>query len=202
MLGDQVDAALDRAAPLQPGTGHGVGESQRRVILVQVARLEDQHRHRIDDGQAVRAERVEVRGRQPPALRPARPADDEVAGQDRARRARQAGGDPGRSSRVAPAGYGRPASAAESALDRTPGVDDRHRRPVGGVGVDVAVDGDAVGRVGGGRGDRRVAPIRADERRLDRLRPVGTSPTPVNATRRGVMLPPLIATTAATPTIE
>ena len=58
-------------------------------------------------------------------------------------------------------------------------VDLGHPRSIGAVGVDVAVDGLAVGRMGGRRGDRvgrAVEPISADSTAFARY---ATSPTPV-----------------------
>ena len=85
-------------------------------------------------------------------------ADDEVARQDGPDQRRPAARRPGvRSARARTpmtCRSRRSAEPAERRLDRPPRVDHRHRGPVLAVGVDVAVDGHAVGGVGGRGGDR------------------------------------------------
>ena len=80
-LGDEIDPALRRATDGQSGSGDGRGETQRRVVLVELAGLGN------EDGDRVaglgRGQRSEIVGAQAPALRPAGPGDGQVTGEDR-----------------------------------------------------------------------------------------------------------------------
>jgi hypothetical protein len=81
--GQQVDAALRRPALGQPGAGHRSGQPEPGLVLVELAWLGDDDTDRFAwiGGREGR----QVVGGQAPALLPARPGDDEVARQDRAR---------------------------------------------------------------------------------------------------------------------
>ncbi len=89
--GEQVHPALGRAARRQARSGDGRRESERRLVLVEVARLHDEHGDPVACQAAVpahdddpgRGKRVQVGAGQPPALGPAGTADGEVPGEDR-----------------------------------------------------------------------------------------------------------------------
>ena len=89
--------------PDEPGPGDGVGEPQRGIVLVQIALVEDDDRDRPDPERRIRGHGVEIGRGQPPALRPAAAADDEVARQDGPGEPGAAGDDPASDARVAPA---------------------------------------------------------------------------------------------------
>ena len=88
--GQQVDPALGRTAPGEAPAGNGCRQSQRRVVLVDVAAVGHEHGqagpapfpvadHRCRVG---RREGGQVRRAQPAALRPALARDLQIAGQD------------------------------------------------------------------------------------------------------------------------
>ena len=156
MGGAQVDPALDGPARLEPGPGDAGCEPQRGIVLVQLAGVEQENRG--GPRRELSLVRIQVRGGQPPALRPAAATDDYIGGKDRPdQHMRSATTSNDLPESHAP--WMSPASAAESALDGPLRVDHGHRCAVRGVGVDVAVDLDPIGDVGGRGGDRRVAPV-------------------------------------------
>ena len=80
--GEEIDPALDRSAPGQPRAADGVGQAERGVVLVEIARLEDDDRHRPDPERRISGPRLEIGRGQPAALRPAGPADGQVTRED------------------------------------------------------------------------------------------------------------------------
>ena len=88
--GVQVDPRLVGSADLQARPGHGDRQADRRVVLVDVAVLGDQERDRAcrarprtEPADVACRKEIQVRHRQPPALRPALARDRQVAGDDR-----------------------------------------------------------------------------------------------------------------------
>ena len=96
---------------------------------------------------------------------------------------------------------GRSALPAERGVDGAPNIDLGHLRPIRAVGVDIAVDGLAVGRMGGGgrhRVGRTVEPVSADSTAFARY---GTSDAGDRDARVRDRAPDE-ARTAQTPTTE
>ena len=83
--GHEVDPALRRPARRQTRSADRGGETDRRLVLVELAPLGDQNGQRL--ARVRRADCGEVFIRKPAALRPALAADGDVAGEDGARRA-------------------------------------------------------------------------------------------------------------------
>ena len=97
---EQVDPALGRSADLETGTGDGGRETEARLVLVEIARLRDEHDERRFGAlpryrdRALRSQALEVVRRQAAALLPALTADAQVArqhGPDEIARRRTAG---------------------------------------------------------------------------------------------------------------
>ena len=161
-----------------PGPRTAAASRSRRLVLVQVAGLHDQHGHGFGAhlGRRRRRERVEVGRVEAPALRPALAADTQVAREDGAGQVRLPDGGRGRScsSRTPPvrAVRRRSAQAGQRRLDRASRVDHGHRRAVLGGGVDVAVDLVVADDLGRGGRDVLGRALGADQGRLDVRRPV------------------------------